>query len=39
MLKNSHPNYSMILTEFGEKIYLPYIEEKRASTKKGYEEI
>ena len=31
--------YSMTLTEFGEKIYLPYIEEKRASTKKGYEEI
>jgi hypothetical protein len=27
--------YSMTLTEFGEKIYLPYIEEKRASTKKG----
>jgi integrase len=30
---------SMTLMEFVERIYLPYIEEKRASTKKGYEEI
>jgi hypothetical protein len=29
----------MTLTEFVEKIYLPFLEEKRASTKKGYEEI
>jgi integrase len=29
----------MTLTEFVEKIYLPYLQEKRASTKKGYEEI
>jgi len=33
------PETSITLKEFGEKIYLPYIEEKRASTKKGYEEI
>jgi integrase len=29
----------MVLTEFVEKIYLPYIEELRESTKKGYREI
>lgn len=29
----------MTLKEFVEKIYLPYIDEKRASTRKGYEEI
>jgi integrase len=33
------PETSMTLKEFGEKIYLPYIQEKRASTKKGYAEI
>jgi integrase len=33
------PETSITLKEFGEKIYLPYIEEKRASTKKGYKEI
>ena len=30
---------SMTLCEFVEKIYLPYVEELRASTKKGYREI
>jgi integrase len=29
----------MALTKFVDRIYLPYIEEKRASTKKGYKEI
>ncbi len=33
------PHSSMNLTEFVEKVYLPYIEELRASTKKGYREI
>jgi len=30
---------SMTLQEFFERIYVPYIQEKRASTRKGYEEI
>ena len=29
----------MTLTEFVDKLYLPFLEEKRASTRKGYEEI
>ena len=33
------PDSSMNLSEFVEKSYLPYIEELRASTKKGYREI
>src|SRR5215472_17484248 len=33
------PDSSMNLREFVEKSYLPYIEELRASTKKGYREI
>lgn len=33
------PESSMDLKEFVEKVYLPYIEELRASTKKGYREI
>jgi hypothetical protein len=33
------PEASMTLKEFVDKIYLVYIEEKRASTKKGYTEI
>lgn len=33
------PHGSMNLREFVEKVYLPYIEELRASTKKGYREI
>ena len=33
------PEPGMTLTEFVDKIYLPYLEEKRASTKKNYEEI
>jgi integrase len=33
------PESGMTLKEFVDKVYLPYIEEKRASTKKGYEEI
>jgi hypothetical protein len=33
------PEASMTLKEFIDKIYLVYIEEKRASTKKGYAEI
>lgn len=33
------PESSMTLSEFVEKIYLPYVEELRASTKKGYREI
>jgi integrase len=33
------PEGSMILKEFVEKVYLPYTEELRASTKKGYREI
>jgi integrase len=36
---NFTPEPGMTLTEFVEKIYLPYLQEKRASTKKGYEEI
>jgi integrase len=36
---NFTPEPGMTLTEFVEKIYLPFLEEKRASTKKGYEEI
>jgi integrase len=36
---NFTPEPGMTLTEFVEKVYLPYLEEKRASTKKGYEEI
>jgi hypothetical protein len=35
----STPEISMALKEFVDRIYLPYIEEKRASTKKGYKEI
>ncbi|OLE12246.1 MAG: hypothetical protein AUG89_08025 [Acidobacteria bacterium 13_1_20CM_4_56_7] len=31
---NFSPHSSMNLREFGEKVYLPYIEELRASTKK-----
>ena len=30
---------NMTLSEFVEKVYLPYVEELRASTKKGYREI
>jgi integrase len=33
------PDSSMSLREFVEKVYLPYGEELRASTRKGYEEI
>lgn len=33
------PEANMTLEEFVEKVYLAYIEEKRASTKKGYREI
>jgi len=33
------PDSSMNLGEFVEKVYLPYIDELRASTKKGYREI
>jgi Phage integrase family len=33
------PEAGMVLTEFVEKVYLPYIEELRESTKKGYREI
>jgi integrase len=33
------PESSMELREFVERVYLPYIEELRASTKKGYQEI
>lgn len=33
------PESSMSLREFVEKVYLPYCEELRASTRKGYEEI
>ncbi len=33
------PESGMVLMEFVEKIYLPYIEELRESTKKGYREI
>jgi integrase len=33
------PETGMTVTEFVEKIYLPYIEELRESTKKGYREI
>ena len=33
------PHSSMNLRDFVEKVYLPYIEELRASTKKGYREI
>lgn len=36
---NFTPEPGMTLTEFVDKIYLPFLEEKRASTKKGYEEI
>ena len=36
---NFTPEPGMTLMEFVEKIYLPFLEEKRASTKKGYEEI
>jgi len=36
---NFAPEPGMTLTEFVDKIYLPFLEEKRASTKKGYEEI
>jgi len=36
---NFTPEPGMTLTQFVEKIYLPFLEEKRASTKKGYEEI
>jgi integrase len=36
---NFTPEPGMTLTEFVEKIYLPFLEGKRASTKKGYEEI
>jgi integrase len=31
--------FSMTLTEFVEEHYIPYVQEKRASTRKGYEEI
>jgi hypothetical protein len=30
---------SMTLQDFFERIYVPYIQEKRASTRKGYEEV
>lgn len=33
------PDSTMNLTDFVEKVYLPYLEELRASTKKGYREI
>jgi len=33
------PDSNMSLREFVEKVYLPYIEELRASTKKGYREL
>jgi hypothetical protein len=33
------PETNMTLSEFVEKVYLPYVEELRASTKKGYREI
>ena len=33
------PETNMALSEFVEKVYLPYVEELRASTKKGYREI
>ena len=33
------PESNMTLCEFVEKVYLPYVEELRASTKKGYREI
>ena len=33
------PESNMTLCEFVEKVYLPYLEELRASTKKGYREI
>lgn len=33
------PDSTMNLTDFVEKVYLPYVEELRASTKKGYREI
>jgi integrase len=36
---NFTPEPGMTLTEFVEKVYLPFLDEKRASTKKGYEEI
>ncbi len=36
---NFTPEPAMTLKEFVDKIYLPYLEEKRASTKKGYEDI
>ena len=36
---NFTPESGMVLMEFVEKIYLPYIEELRESTKKGYREI
>lgn len=36
---NFTPEPGMTLAEFVERIYLPYLNEKRASTKKGYEEI
>jgi len=36
---NFTPEPGMTLTEFIERVYLPYLEEKRVSTKKGYEEI
>jgi integrase len=36
---NFTPEPGMTLGEFVERIYLPYLTEKRASTKKGYEEI
>jgi hypothetical protein len=36
---NFTPEPGITLGEFVERIYLPYLNEKRASTKKGYEEI
>jgi integrase len=36
---NFTPEPGITLEEFVERIYLPYLNEKRASTKKGYEEI
>lgn len=36
---NFTPKPGMTLGEFVERIYLPYLNEKRASTRKGYEEI
>ncbi len=36
---NFKPEGNMSLREFVEKVYLPYVEELRASTKKGYLEI